>query len=839
MQYVKKKLHPHSVKGKILAGFLLAFAAILLAFTITNYAFKDMLGTVEDLAEPSEKLTRLNRVFQEITRLDQMQRAEAIKNPQKPYNAFLNQSQVTIAMTDSLRLLDWDPPQMERIESMKSILKDRDSLFFSYLKLKSNLIDNKSLTRRIDTLSTIIEQKKLQIDTSVVTTEKRTTTTYVHDTVAEKDDRSFIGKIFGKKKKETEPAVQVKVQEELSVSVDTVAIAKQNQALEEVEKIVQHLEVDQRLQNKRLLSRELQLINTNSLLINQLLSILHEVETQELKLMQKKSIDAGIVVNSNIKRISILLLAFFLGAALLVYLIWIDISKSNFYKDQLEKARDEAEELSQIKQRFLANMSHEIRTPLQSIIGFAEQIKQKNSVDHEAVDAIYSSSEHLLHIVNEVLDYSRISSGSLTFASDKFRLMEVIHEIESAMRIQTERKQLTLVIDSEQATDYTLIGDSFRLRQILYNVLGNAVKFTTKGFVKLAVKTKESNKKIHCEFQIIDTGIGIEKNDIHKIFNQFEQANTSIERHFGGTGLGLTIVKTLIEAQGGNLQVASEPGHGSTFTISLTFEKSVDEIEKDEHLPAVEDHEPFTGKVLVVDDDPMILRLCGLILAKNEINHTLFHDSEALLHADADEEVEVILMDIRMPRVSGIELCKALRKKYSKKTKFVALTAHVFPQDKQRLYEQGFDVVLTKPFHEEDLLNLLGMRPRTEQKPHLNAETYVVDLTPLRQMTLHDESLFQSVLQQFIEETQQDLSDLDEKLNKKNKAAIREIVHKLAGRVGQIGILPLSLKLRQIETKIEEGESLDAIFLPLVNVRKEVDQLLATVQSMSLEKSNS
>src|SRR5690606_36488158 len=140
MQYVKKKLHPHSIKGKILAGFLLAFAAILLAFTITNHAFKDMLGTVEDLSEPSEKLTRLNRVFQEITRLDQMQCAEAIKNPQKPYNAFLNQSQVTIAMTDSLRLLDWDPTQMARIESMKSILQDRDSLFFSYLKLKSYLI---------------------------------------------------------------------------------------------------------------------------------------------------------------------------------------------------------------------------------------------------------------------------------------------------------------------------------------------------------------------------------------------------------------------------------------------------------------------------------------------------------------------------------------------------------------------------------------------------------------------------------------------------------------------------------------------------------------------------
>src|SRR5690606_6062779 len=256
---------------------------------------------------------------------------------------------------------------------------------------------------------------------------------------------------------------QIQVEEELSVSIDTLAIATQNKALEEVEKIVQDLEVDQRLQNKNLMARELQLINANSLLMNQLLSILHEVESNELQLMRKKSVDAGIVVHDSIKRIGVLLVAFFLGAGLLVYLIWIDISKSNFYKDQLEKARDEAEELSQIKQRFLANMSHEIRTPLQSIIGFAEQIKNQQTMNPEAVDAIYSSSEHLLHIVNEVLDYSRISSGNFTLAREKFQLMEVVREVEGAIRIQAEKKSLSLIMDFEEAKDFSLVGDSFRL----------------------------------------------------------------------------------------------------------------------------------------------------------------------------------------------------------------------------------------------------------------------------------------------------------------------------------------------------------------------------------------
>src|SRR5690606_18975747 len=257
--------------------------------------------------------------------------------------------------------------------------------------------------------------------------------------------------------------------EHYSVDVDTLAVARQNDALLEVERIMRELDAEQRGQRKRLERQELELIQANSIFINQLLNILHDVENEELEHMRETNRHAVSVMNQSISRTNILLLSFLLAAAFFVYLIYIDVTRSNYYKTQLEKARDEAEELSQIKQRFLANMSHEIRTPLQSIIGFAEQLRQDPAARQEAAEAIHSSSEHLLHIVNEVLDYSRISSGNFTLEKEPFRMMELIREVEAAMRMQTEQKGLRFVLNVEKASDVSIVGDAFRLRQILYN----------------------------------------------------------------------------------------------------------------------------------------------------------------------------------------------------------------------------------------------------------------------------------------------------------------------------------------------------------------------------------
>lgn len=832
---IKEKLKPTSVQRKVIAGFILVFIAILLALGISNFGFREMMETVDQLSAPNKELAALNTIFQEITALDQSQRADAIKNPTNSYNTFLNQSKSLVNKIDSLRMMQWDSTQQKKLLNIKDILQKRNRLFFSYLKLKSELIDNRSLTNRLDTLSRILTKEKVVFDTSVVTTEKKTITTYRDSVPDKKDERSGFAKFFSKKKKATPQTTHIKVEEQLSVVVDTLSVARQNNALAEVEKIIFDLENDQRAENKRLLSEELELIHANSILINQLLGILHEVENEELAHMHKNNDRAVTLVTQSILRISIVLIAFLIGAAFLVYLIWIDISKSNYYKAQLEKAKDEAEELSLIKQRFLANMSHEIRTPLQSIIGFAEQLKQRDGSNQEAVSAINSSSEHLLHIVDEVLDYSRISSGNFALIKENFELIPLVKEVESALHIQGGRKGLTLLLDLESAENFQVQGDPFRLRQILYNLMGNAIKFTSEGFVKLTFKTFAENEIVTCVFEISDTGIGIRPEDMAKIFNQFEQANALINRNYGGTGLGLTIVKSLVEAQDGKLEVKSEPGHGSTFTVKLAFEKSGEIITLKDTLHS--DRLPFfRGKVIVVDDDTMILRLCTLILQKNEIRYITYDNAKKLINQKPDPEVTHILMDIRMPEINGVELCHALRKKYNSTTRFIALTAHVFSQDRQQLIDEGFDEVLNKPFREQELLNLF--KAGAMESAGISVEADETDLTNLRLMTMGDESLFQSILTQFLEETESDLCQLTEHIKTMNPGPIREIVHKLAGRFGQVGIESLSVKLRNIETKMADGIPLYTLIEKIIAAKEETQKLLQRVRLRTMAQMN-
>lgn len=824
MAYFKRQLSITSVTRKVIAGFLLVFVAISLALGIAHFGFREMMGTVEQLSAPNEKLSALNTIFQEITALDQTQRAEALKNPKSPYSVYLNQSKSFVNKLDSLRLLDWDSTQKIKLLEIKGILQKRNRLFLSYMKLKSDLIDNRKLTQRLDTLSKMLVNERVAFDTSVVTTEKKTITTYTQDSVREEKGRKW--KLFNKKKNVSPPTTHVKVEEQLSVVVDTVSVARQNKALAEVENIILGLEKDQRAENKRLLTEELALIHANSLFISQLLGILHDVEADEVAQMHANNDQAGQLVTQSIWRISLLLIIFFLGAALLVYLIWLDVARSNYYKLQLEKARDEAEELSQIKQRFLANMSHEIRTPLQSIIGFAEQLKQDKKANAEAVAAINTSSEHLLHIVNEVLDYSRISSGSFVLSKESFDLLPLVKDVAAALAIQAKRKGLSLIVDVEFASDITLNGDPFRLRQILYNLLGNAVKFTSKGSVRFNVRTSDQGNFTLCTFEVKDTGIGIRQEDINRIFNQFEQANTSITKQYGGTGLGLTIAKSLIDAQQGSLKVSSEPGQGSVFTVSIPFETST-KREAKLQLPAPEGDTEFNGKVLVVDDDLMILRLCSVVLAKYDIRYTTFSDARQLLHEEMDADVTHILMDIRMPEINGIELCHALREVYPESIKFIALTAHVFPQEHQELLKEGFDMVMLKPFREQELISLFGLSSAAFPEVSSHVE---MDLTVLKMMTQGDEALLQSILIQFVDETESDIDRIKSYIQDNKRDSVREIVHKLAGRTGQMGSISVSNMFREIENHLAAGDQLSNVAPALELAVNKVENLLRTIR---------
>ncbi|QMU31113.1 hybrid sensor histidine kinase/response regulator [Adhaeribacter radiodurans] len=840
------KFFLQSIRRKVIAAFLIGAIAIGLAWIVTKVGFEEMLSTVNRLSTPNEKLKVVNTLFRSITQLDQLQRVQAIKNPDKPYAEFKKGSEYLVKTLDTLRVLSANNPlQVQRLDSMTTILRSRDKLFLSYLKLRKDLVHNEALSKRIHAVSNYIaKNNKPKIDTSIVITNQRyvTTTTLPNaDTlqivVKKKPKKSFLSRLFrGRKEEPALPALK-QVEEELKIQVDTLAVAKQDSSIWKIQKMMRRMEREQHQRTTKLLNRELALIHTNNQLHTQLLAILHVIEAEEIHLDRQNSQQATEVVRASISRMNGIMVIFFSVAAFLAYLILIDISRSHKYRKQLIAAKEEAEHLGQVKQRFLANMSHEIRTPLQAIIGFAEQVYQQPQPKREALEAIYRSAEHLLQIVNEVLDYSRITSGKFTFEQQPFNVQQLVSGVIETMRLPAEQKELALVLESTIPNTLFVSGDAFRLRQVLYNLLGNAIKFTHQGQVTLQVNCTRTHEAFEITFAVMDTGIGIPASELERIFYLFEQVDASVVRTHGGTGLGLSIAKTLVEGQNGIIEVSSEPGLGSCFVVRLPFLPALAPVPEPATLTAsnqaiktITSGKP-NGKVLVVDDDAFILRLCETILNKYGIINTCTSDAQAVLREAWDPNIKLVLLDIRMPEINGLELCRALRKKLGKEIKVVALTAQALPEEREIILAEGFDGILMKPFREHELLTWLHSQNITGAiNPNLPTTSLSEpDLSMLIKITGSDEEQLRLILNQFILDTQLDLEKLNDYSIECLPKQTREIVHRLAGRIGQVGTKELASRLRKIETALNQQQPLETMLPELENLQKEIKELVKKV----------
>ena len=556
-------------RQKVIAGFVVAAISIAVASGITYYSFNELLLTVDRLAEPNIKLDALNNLFRRITSLDQQLRATVLTNPKLATRTFLQESKNLFASLDTLEVLSWsDSIQNKRLQLMRSVLQKRNRLFLRYLQTKLIVSQNTKTSSQLDSLSHFLITYSPEADTNIVTTNKTTITTRYIPNVEVEKEKGFLSRLFEKKKKkEVDNSVQ-EIQESSSTTVDTVSMRKETKAIEEIGFIVKNLEEDKRLQNRIMLQREVSFIDENTLLLNELLAILRNVEQEELKWIEENYVLASSLANKSTRLISVVILIFLFCSLFLIILILVDITRTRYYRHQLIEAKEKAENLGELKQQFLSNMSHEIRTPLQSIIGFSELAGQQHP-ESDAIASIQKSSEHLLHIVNEVLDFTRIESGKLKLSIEPFLLSNVLDEVFQSARIQAEAKGLLFTMEHRNAENILLLGDAFRLRQILYNLIGNAVKFTNTGFIKLYINIDDNEYRSACTFTIQDSGIGIAEAEQSKIFNEFEQANNTIQVRHGGSGIGLAIVKTLVEAQLGSIEVKSKLGEGTTFVVQL------------------------------------------------------------------------------------------------------------------------------------------------------------------------------------------------------------------------------------------------------------------------------
>lgn len=467
----------------------------------------------------------------------------------------------------------------------------------------------------------------------------------------------------------------------------------------------------------------------------------------------------------------------------------------------IRQEKKEAELASQAKSTFLAHMSHELRTPLNAVSGYVYLLEQTapDKKQREYLKGIRYSSEGLLELINQILDFSKMESGKLELEEASFSLCRVVREVEAVFAGEAVQRNLFFTVEMEEGVPDNIFGDSLRLRQVLLNLLGNAFKFTKEGEISLLVRLKEKKKeKYILYFEVKDSGIGIAETAKEKIFMPFVQSDASITRKYGGTGLGLSICSEIIRLAGDKthrLEVKSKMGKGSTFHFTMDFLQGntgcAAEPEKEVQIPYFS-----AQKVLLVDDSEInikvqkeILSLCGLQVL------TAMGGRQAIEILEKEREIALIFMDIRMPEMDGFEAARRIRRLEGYgEVPIIALTADTIPQEQRILTETGISGCLLKPVKQEALFQLL--------------KSYFAEKKPL------EKSIKKSVgrastemVECFLMLHKNDKDLLQEMLAKGEWKKAEELVHQLKGITGNLGCSSLYESCRRLQEELQKNRA--------------------------------
>jgi PAS domain S-box-containing protein len=379
--------------------------------------------------------------------------------------------------------------------------------------------------------------------------------------------------------------------------------------------------------------------------------------------------------------------------------------KGNKAISELTKAKKQLEESMSVKEQFLANMSHEIRTPMNAIVGFTDVIlkTELNPEQKQYVEAIKTSGENLLVIINDILDFSKLQSGKFVFEQIELRLSQVVSMLLEVMLHKSIEKNIRLSTKIDKRIPDNLIGDPTRLNQILLNLVGNAIKFTEKGEVKILIDLVEDlGDEVEIKFSVIDTGIGIPANKLSTIFEGFTQASNETTRKYGGTGLGLSIAKQLVELQGGKIDVESKLGEGSKFHFQIKLKKSSSPAVKKRMDTEEGKTEYLAGlKILLVEDNEFNQILAKKVLTDWKWEVDVAENGLVALDRLRQKDYDVILMDIQLPEMDGYEAANTIRNTFpapKKDTAIIAMTAHALTGEAEKCFSAGMNEYISKPF---------------------------------------------------------------------------------------------------------------------------------------------
>ncbi len=501
-----------------------------------------------------------------------------------------------------------------------------------------------------------------------------------------------------------------------------------------------------------------------------------------------------------------------------VTMISYEVTGHFIMKGELLEAKIHAEQKTQIaedamnaKQQFLSNMSHEIRTPMNAIIGFTKVVlkTELSEKQKEYLTAIKTSGDSLIVLVNDILDLAKVNAGKISFEKTPFKISESIATIIKLYETKVQENNTELSVEYDQRIPDVLLGDASRLRQILLNLMSNAVKFTSGGKIKASVNLlHEDKKEVTVEFSISDTGIGIPEDKLPTIFENFQQASTGTSKMYGGTGLGLAIAKQLVESQGGSIAVKSKIDEGSTFSFIMSFQKTKAKVKENDDMQFLASETEIKNiKVLVAEDIPLNQLLMKTLLDDFKFECDIASNGKIAIEKLKNNKYDIVLMDLQMPEMNGFEATSYIRNILNSDIPIIALTANVTTVDLEKCTAIGMNDYISKPVEEKllyhKIVNLIkkstSEKPTEDQKKEeINQEVNqekekstvlrCTDLTYLNRITKSNPNLIMEMISLYLEQTPIILSTMNQSVAEKDYTSLYKAVHKLIPSFAIMGI---------------------------------------------------
>lgn len=833
----------YQVRGKVVIGFILAFFLVLGISAVTYFSIRNLLDTVQDLTRPNEKLQQLNGLMADVYVLD-INKTE--RTTDKDSVSELTRRRVKERL-EWLKTNSLDSAEIQNYEQVGLTISELMVVFAGLEEVRNYLANRNFSAEALKGIEIRIKRQQEQSDMQFLgklRTKDLLSSLNPKDTKAD-SDTTGTEKIEPERSNEFDIGNELlEIAKDIKKSGTVVAPSvppkstNQDSILLVIRKSVERIYKDEQRLQDRFLRLEENLIEKNTDIFFQIQHMISNLQNDLLKGYKVQNRSAYKLTYTVSWILGILVFFGVAGSLGFVYSILQEVDKADLYGEKLEEAKMRSDKLAKTKQEFLANMSHEIRNPLHAIQGYQKALENSDlrGQQKEFVERIGFASNTLIAVVNDILDFSKLEAGQVQVVKEPFEPKDFFLSIKSFFALKAEQKGLSFHWNIDLPQDQWLVGDQLRINQIMNNLLGNSLKFTQKGGIVVDITWV----KKHLEIKIADTGMGMTAEIRKNIFKEFNQGDSAINRKFGGTGLGLAIVKKLIDKLGGTIQISTKVDKGTIISFTVPCEVIEPISKQAEHTFEFS----LQGlRILLVDDDPLGLQLLKLILESRGAMVSAIQGGAAFVRKFVSEEIDIAIIDIQMPEVSGLEVVKILRSREKFLTlPIIAMTANVFVEEERKISEAGFDGLILKPFKENEIVNKIGLilgltqiafRPEnpTENQVEIKSdlESIEYDLSDLMKFCMGDREMLMEVLQDYISAAKEDVWGLNLALENSDFGKILEIVHRMSSRLGQLKI-PCAQLAMEIERDLKLGKTVETIE-SIRELAKSTAEVMAKIQS--------